>query len=379
LYNAFCQAFAKIDYLGYISIIKSMNIKKIQEILRDEPKFRIKQVYEAIFAKFIEDWDEATNLPIALREKLKAEAPLEIKAEILESADKNTIKAALSFEDGRVETVLMRHGDKKLADQSPGGGRNTVCVSSQIGCLLGCEFCLTGQGGFERNLDHYEIVEQVLFFARYLRRSPQGETDGGAEERVSNVVFMGMGEPLLNYDEVMKAIRFLNDEETFNIGARKISVSTVGIIEGIKKIANEPLQINLALSLHAPDDELRRQLMPVAKNNPLKSLLKTMKSYIDKTNRKVMIEYLMLDRVNDSSAQAKELAVLLKENLGRLFMVNLISYNETQKFRTSPPAVISEFKKILEKEGIETVQRFKLGRDIQGACGQLTKNMEHRA
>jgi|WetSurMetagenome_2_1015567.scaffolds.fasta_scaffold10148_5 23S rRNA (adenine2503-C2)-methyltransferase len=349
-----------------------MNIKKIQEILKDEPKFRIKQVYEAIFAKFIEDWDEATNLPIALREKLKAEAPLEIKAEILESADKNTIKAAIDFAasaeatgeggmGGRVETVLMRHGDN----------HNTVCVSSQIGCLLGCEFCLTGQCGFVRNLDHYEIIEQVLFFARYLRRE-------GESERVSNAVFMGMGEPLLNYDEVMKAIRFLNDEETFNIGARKISVSTVGIIDGIKKIANEPIQINLALSLHAPNDELRRQIMPVAKNNPLKSLLKAVKSYIDKTNRKVMIEYLMLDRVNDSPAQAKELAVLLKENLGRLFMVNLISYNETQKYRTSPPAVITEFKKILEKEGIETVQRFKLGRDVQGACGQLAgqRNIE---
>ncbi|MDD4902525.1 MAG: 23S rRNA (adenine(2503)-C(2))-methyltransferase RlmN [Patescibacteria group bacterium] len=360
-----------------------MDIKKIQEILKDEPKFRIKQVYEAVFAKFIENWDEATNLPAALREKLKAEAPLEIKAEILESADKNTIKAAIDFSDGRVETVLMRHGEN----------RNTVCVSSQIGCLLGCEFCLTGQGGFERSLNFYEIVEQVLFFARYLRRSPQGETGGGTttprttpnpsferrgnpvegniSERVSNIVFMGMGEPLLNYDEVMKAVRFLNDEETFNIGARKISISTVGIIDGIKKLANEPLQINLALSLHAPDDELRQQIMPVAKNNPLKSLLKAVKSYIAKTNRKVMIEYLMLDKVNDSSAQAQKLADLLKVHLGKLFMVNLISYNETQKYRTSPSAVINNFKKILEREGVEVVQRFKFGRDVQGACGQL--------
>lgn len=329
-----------------------MDIKKIQEILKDEPKFRIKQVYEAVFAKFIDNWDEVTVLSLALREKLKTECPLEIKAEILESADKNTVKAAIDFGDGKIETVLMRHGEN----------RNTVCVSSQIGCLLGCEFCLTGQGGFTRSLNFYEIVEQVLFFARYLKKH---------NERVSNIVFMGMGEPLLNYEEVLKAIRFFNDKETFNIGARKISISTVGIIDGIKKLSSEPLQINLALSLHAPDDELRAQIMPVAKNNPLKSLLKAVKSYIEKTNRKVMIEYLMLDKVNDSSAQAQRLADLLKLSLGKLFMVNLISYNETQKYRTSPPAVISNFKKILEREGVEVSQRFKFGRDIQGACGQL--------
>jgi len=340
-----------------------MDIKKIQEILKDEPKFRLKQVYQAIFQKFIENWDDVTVLSLALREKLKAECPLDISAEILESKDKNTVKAAIDFSssavargegggDGKIETVLMRHGDN----------HNTVCVSSQMGCLLGCEFCLTGQGGFQRSLNFYEIVEQVLFFARYLRRH---------DERVSNIVFMGMGEPLLNYDEVMKAVRFFNDKDTFNIGARKISISTVGIIDGIKKLSSEPLQINLALSLHAPDDELRQEIMPVAKNNPLKSLLKAVKSYIEKTNRKVMIEYLMLDKVNDSSAQAQKLADLLKASLGRLFMVNLISYNETQNFKTSPNAVINNFKKILEREGVEVAQRFKFGRDVQGACGQL--------
>lgn len=331
-----------------------MEIKKIQEILKNEPKFRLKQVYEAIFQKFIENWDEVTVLSLALREKLKKECLLDIRAEVIESADKNTVKAALSFAGGRVETVLMRHGD----------GHNTVCVSSQIGCLLGCQFCLTGERGFERSLKFYEIVEQVLFFSRYLRRD---------NERVSNIVFMGMGEPFMNYDEVMKAIKFFNDKDTFNIGARKISVSTVGIIDGIKKFANEPLQLNLALSLHAPDDQLRNEIMPVSKNNPLKSLLKAVESYINKTNRKVMIEYLMLDKINDSSAQAQKLADLLKASLGKLFVVNLISYNETQNFRTSPPAVIANFKKILEREGVETVQRFKFGRDVQGACGQLAR------
>jgi len=331
-----------------------MNIKKIQEILKSEPKFRVKQAYEAIFSRFVEDWDEISSLPITLREKLKAEAPLKIEAEIFESTDKNSVKAGIDFYNGIVETVLLRHGD----------GRNTVCVSSQIGCLLGCAFCLTGEYGFVRNLDFYEIVEQVLFFSRYLKKK---------NERVSNVVFMGMGEPFMNYDEVMKAIKFLNDKDTFNIGARKISVSTAGIIDGIKKFSSEPLQINLAVSLHAPNDELRSEIMPIAKNNPLPNLLRAINTYIEKTNRKVMIEYIMLNDVNDSEAQAKELAQLLKKYLGRLFVVNLISYNDTQNFRSSSPEAINNFKKVLDREGLEVVQRYKFGRDIKGACGQLAR------
>ena len=329
-----------------------INIRKIQEILKSESKFRTKQVYEAVFARFIENWDEVSTLPAALCEKLKTEASLEIKAEVLESSDKHAVKAVIVFPGGKVETVLLRHGD----------GRNTVCVSSQIGCLLGCDFCLTGKSGFSRSLDSYEIVEQVLFFARYLKKY---------QDRVSNVVFMGMGEPFLNYDEVMKAIRFLNDKDTFNIGARKISVSTCGIIEGIKKFSKEPLQLNLAISLHAPNDEVRRELMPVAVNNPMLSLLRTVKGYIEKTNRKVMIEYIMLDKVNDSEDDARELSLILKKYIGRLFVVNLISYNQTQKYKSSDPETIKRFKEILEREGIEVVQRHKLGREIKGACGQL--------
>jgi len=345
-----------------------INIRKIQEILKSESKFRTKQVYEAVFSRFVESWDEISSLPASLREKLKNEASLEIKAEVLESADKHSVKAVIVFPGGRVETVLLRHGD----------GRNTVCVSSQIGCLLGCDFCLTGQSGFSRSLDSYEIVEQVLFFSRYLKTHPvrsgtvHPSREGNSHfERVSNVVFMGMGEPFLNYDEVMKAIRFLNDKETFNIGARKISVSTCGIIEGIKKFSKEPLQLNLAISLHAPNDEIRRELMPVAFNNPMLNLLRTIKSYIEKTNRKVMIEYIMLDKINDSEADAKELALILKKYIGRLFVVNLISYNQTQKYKSSDIETIERFKEILEREGLEVVQRHKLGREIKGACGQL--------
>lgn len=331
-----------------------MNIAKIQEILKDEPKFRAKQVYEAVFAKFVENWDEVTTLSKELREKLQIEAPLAIPAEILESDDGKSAKAAIDFEGGKVETVLMRHE----------GGRNTVCVSSQLGCKLACSFCYTGRHGFVRNLDSYEIVEQVLLFARYLKKF---------DERVSNVVYMGMGEPFLNYDEVMKSVRFFNDKDTFNIGARKISISTVGIIDGIKKFANEPLQLNLALSLHAPNNGIRGAIMAISKNYPFDSLLKAVSDYIKKTNRKVLIEYVLLKGVNDSEDDARELAYNLKKELGHLFTVNLMSYNPTKAYQPAEPEKMAAFKRILEEQGIETVQRWKFGRDIKAACGQLAR------
>lgn len=299
----------------------------------------------------VSDWDEATNLPQKLIERLKREAPLEIKGEVQESRNSDTAKAVIFLSDkNKVETVLMRHG-----------GRNTVCVSTQVGCGLGCDFCLTGQMGFVRNLEAEEIAAQVLFFARRLK--PDGD-------RITNVVFMGMGEAFLNYDEVMKAIRILNRD--MGMGARKISVSTVGIVEGIKSLAGEPEQVNLAVSLHAPNNELRNRLMPVNKKYPLEVLLPALSQYLEKTRRKVMIEYLMLKDVNDSPEQARELGELLRENLPPLFMVNLISYNPTEKYGSSSSKAIGEFKRVLEEEySVETVQRYKFGRDIKGACGQL--------
>ncbi len=335
-----------------------MDLNKIKEVARDEPKFRLKQIYQAIFSNLIKDWDEASNLPKILKDKLKKEASLDIDASFYESKDRKTIKASVSFGDDSVETVLMRHSN-----------RNTVCVSSQIGCQMGCLFCLTGEGGFVRNLSFLEIVYQVLLFNRYLKKD---------DKRVTNVVFMGMGEPFLNYDEVMRAARFLNDKDNFNIGARKISISTVGIVEGIKKLAREPLQVNLAISVHAPDNSLRSKIMPANKTNSLQDVLKETGDYIEKTGRKVMIEYLMLKGVNDREEQARKLAKTLKDNLGSLFTVNLISYNDTKKYESSTPATIAKFKNILLRESIEVVQRYKFGRDIKGACGQLgSKNKEH--
>ncbi|MBD3248069.1 23S rRNA (adenine(2503)-C(2))-methyltransferase RlmN [Candidatus Falkowbacteria bacterium] len=329
-----------------------MDLERIKDILKNEPAFRMKQSYKAVFSDLADDWASVSVLPLPLREKLSEEAPLSIKAEINEAKDKKSAKAAIDLGDVWVETVLMKHKD----------GRNTVCVSTQAGCKMACDFCLTGKMGFKRNLDHQEIIIQVLFFARYLKKSGQ---------RVSNVVFMGMGEPLDNYEEVIKAVRSLNDPETFNIGARKISVSTVGLVDGINKLSSEPLQINLAVSLHAPNDKLRNKLMPISRLYPIKGLMKAISNYIKRTKRKVMIEYIMLSGINDSQSAAKELAELLKKELGELFTVNLIAYNQTGKYEASKAKDVKKFKDILESSGIEVVQRYKFGRDIKAACGQL--------
>jgi 23S rRNA (adenine2503-C2)-methyltransferase len=320
-----------------------------EEILKNEPKFRLKQVKQAVFCDLIESWSEARALPKSLQEKLQKEISLDIKTEVFASDNEEVVKALVILEDGlKVESVLMRHKD-----------RNTVCVSSQVGCPLNCSFCATGKLGFKRNLTSDEIAGQILFFNRYLKHEKQ---------RVSNVVFMGMGEPFLNYENVMGAVRILNDKDGLNIGVRKISISTAGIVEGIEKLAQENIDVNLAISLHAPNDELRRRLMPIAQKYSIAEILKAVNEYIELTNRKVMFEYIMIKDVNDSEAHAEELARLMNH---KLYMVNLISYNITGTFRPSSPEHIKEFKKVLEDYGIEVTQRFKLGRGVRGACGQL--------
>lgn len=327
-----------------------MNLSKLEEILKSEPAFRLKQARKATFFDLIEDWSEATTLSKDLRETLQKKVPFEIKGKMLVSKDKRTIKARLILDDGlTIETVLMKHTDK----------RNTVCVSSQVGCPLGCLFCVTGAMGFKRNLNASEIVEQALFFARYLKKK---------DEKITNVVFMGMGEPFLNWENVKEAIEILNDDNCFGIGARKISVSTAGITEGIEKLAQDFPQINLAISLHAPDDKLRGELMPVNKKYSIAKILKSVDEYIEKTNRKVMFEYVMLKGINDSEEQAKKLSRLLKRPL---YMVNLIAYNPNGRFESSPSEKIKKFKAILEKAGIFATQRYRFGTDIEAACGQL--------
>lgn len=326
-----------------------MNIVNLEKILGREPPYRIKQAKQAIFKNLIEDWDEAKIFPLELRKKLKEEYPLEIKAKVFSATD--TAKVVFVLEDGlKIESVLMRHAD----------ARNTVCVSSQAGCPLGCHFCLTGKMGFKRNLEYSEIIEQVLFFARLLKKEGQ---------KITNIVFMGMGEPFLNYDNVLGAIKILNDKDGFNLGVRHFSISTVGIIEGIDKLAEEKLQINLAVSLHAPDDKLRSDIMPINKKYPINKILEAVCRYIKKTKRRVMFEYIMIKDLNDSDEHAKKLAELVK-NIPLSF-VNLISYNPTGIFKPSLPERIKRFKAILEEGGVSATQRYSFGQDLKAACGQL--------
>jgi 23S rRNA (adenine2503-C2)-methyltransferase len=327
-----------------------MDLTQFQKLFNKEPKYRLGQAKKALFQDLIRGWQEAGVLPLSLRKELNKDYPIGISAEIFLSKDRDTAKALLTLRDGlKIETVLMRHKD----------GRNTICVSSQVGCPLNCSFCATGKMGFKRNLEAWEIIEQVLFFARYLKK---------IKGKVTNVVFMGMGEPFLNYQNVMEAIKILNDKEGFNLGARHFSISTVGITEGIEELAKEKLQINLAISLHAPEDKLRLKLMPINAKYPIKKVLDAVDDYIKNTRRRVMFEYIMIKDLNDSEKCAEALAELMKRPL---YFVNLIPCNPTGILKPSPLLKIKRFKEILENAGVAVTQRHGFGQDIEGACGQL--------
>ena len=330
-----------------------MNLSILHQVIKDEPKFRHSQIEQAVFVDLIEDWSQATVLPKALRERLNQECPLDIQTEIAsDNTKEKTQKALLILEDGaQVEAVLIRQK----------GARNTVCVSSQVGCPLNCAFCATGQLGFTRNLKAHEIVQQVLLFMRELKKE-------GKEEKIDNIVFMGMGEPFLNYTEVLKAVKWLNDPESFNFGARRISISTAGICEGIRKIGGEKIQVNLAISLHFATDLSRRRYMPIAQKYPLEKLMDAAYDYVKKSGRKLMFEYLMIRGINDSENDAKLLAALMTE---QLYMVNLIPYNATGRFQPSTEEKIASFQKILENAGVNVTRRHSYGGDISAACGQL--------
>lgn len=335
-----------------------MNLEKLKEVLEGMPAFREKQVMGFIFKNFVEDFDEMLSLPKDLREKLKEKCSLKIDTKEFVSDNKDTVKALISLTDGeKIEAVLMRHDD----------GRNTVCVSCQVGCPMGCAFCATGKMGLTRNLTFFEILEQILFFSRYLKKEGEG-MQLRQSRMVTNVVFMGMGEPMLNYDNVIKTVRTLNDKNYFNIGARHISISTCGLIEGIKKLANEGLQVNLAISLHSPTDEKRGAIMPVNAKYPLKVLVDTLNDYYEKVGRKIMVEYLMLGGVNDTGEDVEQLAKILSKER---FFLNLILYNPTGNFSPSKGQNVKRFKELLEKKGFTVTQRYRFGRGIKAACGQL--------
>ncbi|MGM0438832.1 MAG: 23S rRNA (adenine(2503)-C(2))-methyltransferase RlmN [Patescibacteria group bacterium] len=326
-----------------------MNIKEIKKELSNYPDYRYNQVKKALFTRGVNNWDEVTALPEDLRRRLKNKHPLEFNANCLTSTDQKTLKAAIKLKDGlEVETVLMKHDED----------RNTVCVSTQVGCALGCKFCATGKMGLKRDLNSEEIINQVYYF---LTKLPEGE-------RVDNIVFMGMGEPFLNYENVLETINILNDENGFNIGARNISVSTAGIPEKIKAFANENLQINLAISLHAADDKTRSSLMPINKKYSLKELFKAIDYYTETTNRKVMYEYIPFSGLNDKKEDIDNLVKLL---LNRMHFINIIPYNPTGSLTGVTEEKLQKFKNKLRQRGLNAGIRRSFGQDIKGACGQL--------
>jgi len=331
-----------------------VDFARVEALLAEwgEPRYRSRQVYQAATRTLTADYDGMTGLPLALRRRLSEAEPLaELTVdEVRESAD-GTIKLRLTTRDGfPVEAVAMRHR-----------GRRTACLSSQSGCPLACTFCATGEMGLGRSLRSGEIVEQVLALARILR-------DRGAS--VGNVVMMGMGEPFLNYDNVLAACRTMHDPDGFNLGARHIAISTAGWVPGIEALAEEPLPLRLALSLHAPTDELREQLMPVTRRFPVARLMQACRGYRDRTGRRVFVEYLLLDGVNDSDADARRLGRLL--GAGPAFHVNLIAYNPTaSEYSASPQERVAAFAEILRDLGVGASYRRSHGSDIEAACGQL--------
>ena len=331
-----------------------------------EPAFRGRQLFGWVHGQLETDLSKMTSIPAALVRGLADGYPVtrvELEVEAL-SADGSTRKRLLSLADGQtLESVLMQAPASARAED-----RYTVCVSSQAGCALGCSFCVTGQMGFARQLSAGEIVEQVYHFERELRDLP----DRHAPKRraVTNVVFMGMGEPLANYQPVMKAIRLLASPEGFGLGARRITVSTAGLVPGIDRLSREGLQLGLAISLHAPENELRSRIMPINRRYPLADVVRAADGYSVATGRRVSYEYAMIDGVNDSLGHARQLAQLLA---GRLCHVNLIPLNQSldPTLRPSPAGRILAFQRALEISHIACTVRHTRGQDILAACGQL--------
>lgn len=317
-----------------------------------EPAFRATQLREFVFRKGIAGYEAVTNLSKDLRRRLAVEAPLyELQpAEVSEGDD--ATKWLWRARDGAlIESVQIRTPD-----------RATSCLSSQVGCAMGCVFCATGLSGFERHLQAHEILEQYL------------QMWGRSGQHSSHVVFMGMGEPFHNYDEVMKCVRVLNapPPKGAGIGARRITISTVGIVPGIRRLADEKLQVELAISLHAPDEETRRKLIPVSRRHPIGEVMDAVEEFSRKTRRIVTYEYVLLAGVNDSAEQARTLAGLLQSHPCK---VNLIPFNPVSGTPFQRPALEQQerFKAVLEQARIATTIRYSKGRQVDAACGQLRR------
>ncbi|NMM65636.1 23S rRNA (adenine(2503)-C(2))-methyltransferase RlmN [Clostridium sp. P21] len=335
--------------------ILNLSLEELKQWMKDngESEFRAKQVFHWIYKSNQWNFRDMDNLPKNTKEKLAKSFSIDIPEiiEVYKSKDEDTYKFLYEYEDGNIiETVVMKykHG-------------NSICVSTQIGCRMGCKFCASTVDGMVRNLSSGEILAQIL------------KAQEQIGERISNIVLMGSGEPLDNYDNVIKFLSLVNAEYSLNIGQRHITLSTCGIVPKIRELADKNYQITLAISLHAPNDKLRKTMMPIANKYSISEIIEACKYYINKTNRRITFEYALVNDVNDSAQSAEELAKLLK---GILCHVNLIPVNKVREnnFEKSSTNNIKNFSNILIEKGIETTIRREMGSDINAACGQLRRS-----
>jgi 23S rRNA (adenine2503-C2)-methyltransferase len=354
-------------------LIYDLNLDQLTDLLKgwNEPVYRAKQVWQGLYHHLYNSPEQFTNLPKSLREKLSQEFTFSAFAvkTYLDSADGFTRKTLFELPDKNlIEAVLMRYGDPADNPQivaSPTGrgakNRRTLCISTQAGCAMGCVFCATGQMGFRRHLTSGEIVAQVMYYARMLR---------DVNESVTNIVLMGMGEPFHNYDNTMAAIDRLNDPDGLNFGARRFTISTVGLVPMIRRFADEKRQVNLAISLHAANDEERLAIMPVNKRYKIGDVIEACRYYVAQTGRRVTFEWALINGVNDTPEVARKLAARLK---GLLCHVNAIPLNPTAGYggRATDRQRAMIFKETLEQSGIPCTIRMRRGIDIQAGCGQL--------
>lgn len=343
-------------------IIYDLDLDELTQLLKEwnEPAYRARQIWQGLYKHYYTKPEQFTNLPTALRKKLAEHlnfSPIKPKL-YMDSSDGQTRKTLFELQDGKViEAVLMRYDP----DTFKGRGRRTLCISTQAGCAMGCVFCATGQMGFKRHLSGGEIIAQVMYYARMLKQE---------NEAVTNIVLMGMGEPFHNYDNSMEAIDRLNDPEGYNFGARRFTISTVGLVPMIRRFADEKRQVNLAISLHAAEDESRVAMLPINKKYKIDDVLEACRYYIAQTGRRVTFEWALIHGVNDTPEVARKLASKLK---GMLCHVNAIPLNPTAGYqgRATDRQRAAIFKQTLEQAGIPCTIRMKRGIDIQAGCGQL--------
>ncbi|MCC6458256.1 MAG: 23S rRNA (adenine(2503)-C(2))-methyltransferase RlmN [Caldilineaceae bacterium] len=345
-----------------------MGLDELTEFVKGlgQPAYRARQIWEWIYQRYAADFEEMSNLPQNLRAQLAQQATLSVMTPVVEQVSMagDTLKILFQLHDGQtIEAVLMLY-DK----------RRTLCISSQAGCAMGCTFCATAQGGLARNLTTGEIVAQVLYFARYLATPgalPMTEVERPSS--VTNIVLMGMGEPMHNYKNVWGALRRLTDPGAFGLGARNITLSTVGLVPMIDRMAEEGLQIGLAVSLHAPNDALRTQLVPINKGYPVDELLASVQRYIAKTHRRVTFEYALMKGINDSAELAHELGQKLQPLLCHVNVIPLNPIPDSQ-FQPSSDEDTERFVEILRGYGISATVRLRRGIEINAGCGQLRRS-----